>query len=146
MELKREWIQWKVHSWDQTGGWVIPGASQGGRIGEPEALPGGQSWITVRSHGARLSPPHQHSLRSPGLSPGAPGNIPSERRLMDLSPQCHPAQPAPHTRRVICFHREQCPSASPSSQLRAGRAGHAGLRSCFLPQQMTLGQEREQPG
>lgn len=98
---------------------------------------------------SRLPPPLQHSLRSPQPGEavtGAPGNIPLERRLTDLSPQCHPAQPVPHTRGVICFHRERCPSGSPSSQLRAGRAGPAGRRSCFLPRTNDLGPEREQLG
>ncbi|XP_038385573.1 uncharacterized protein LOC106557758 isoform X1 [Canis lupus familiaris] len=90
--------------------------------------------------------------KGPGLSPGAPGSIPLERRLMDLSPQCHPARPAPHTRGVICFHWEHCPSASPA-RLRAGRAGRAGLRSCFLHRTNDLGpgagtawREFKQPG
>ena len=134
--------------------WVIPGwgGSQEEASESRRPCPEARAGWPPPARGARLSPPHQHSLHSPGLSPGAPGSIPLERRLMDLSPQCHPARPAPHTRGVICFHREHCPSASPA-RLRAGRAGRAGLRSCFLHRTNDLGpgagtawREFKQPG
>ena len=58
---------------------------------------------------------------------------------MDLSPQCHPARQPPH--RVICFHQEHCPSASPSpsSEQEGGCTGLSG-QPPFFPEQMTLGQ------
>lgn len=59
--------------WSQTRTGTVAGrflGRLGRRLREAEPLP-----IAV----SRLSPPHQHSLRSPGLLPAAPGNIPLER-------------------------------------------------------------------
>lgn len=63
--------------WSQTRTGTVAGqflGRLGRRLREAEPLP-----IAVSRRGARLSPLHQHSLRSPGLLPAAPGNIPLER-------------------------------------------------------------------
>ena len=134
MELKRGWIHWVVQTRrglkeDSWGSW-------GGGIRKAEPLP-----ITVSRRGARLSPLHQYSFHSPG-----PASSPWKHSLgketrgeapVDLSPRCSPAPPAPHP--VICFHQERRPSVSASSQLRAGRAGHPGRRSCLSSPTNDLG-------
>ena len=104
--------------------------SWGGGIGEAESPCPSPS----PGEGPGCVPVISTASTAPGLSPAAPRNIPSERRreprrLMDLSPRCRPALPAPCP--VICLHQECCPSVSTSSLLRAARAGRPGQRSCL---------------
>lgn len=90
MKLKRTQVQWMVPRWRNSSGF------SGGGIREAEPLP------TRPRKGGLLSPATGPSClhlistlpTARGLSPAAAGNLPSERRLMDLSPLCHPAQPA----------------------------------------------------
>lgn len=56
---------------------------------------------------------------------------------MDLSPQCHPAQPAPLPGNLLS--PGTLSFSLPSSQLRAGRAGHAGLSGCLSSPTNDLG-------
>lgn len=127
----------------RASGWAIPGAP-----GEEASERLSPCPLPSPGEGPGCLPIISTPSTAPGL-PAAPGNIPSERRrearcLMDLSPRCRPAPPAPHP--VICFHQERCPSVSASSQLRARRAGHPGRRSCLSSPTNDLGPGWEELG
>lgn len=138
MELKGGPIQWVVPSWTRAGssGRFLRLLRRDSKEAEPLASPP----LLPLGWGQAVS---ISSALPPQPVTGSPRNTSPQRGrgegLMDLSPQCYPAQPSPSLSNLLS---PGTPSFSlPSSQLGAGRAGHAGLSGwpCF-PQQMTLGQ------
>lgn len=138
MKLKRTQVQWMVPRWRNSWGF------SGGDIREAEPLPmrPPQGGIAVSSHGAQLSAPHQHSRHSPGPVTSSPRKHPLGE-VPDGPVTTVPSRPAgPHPLQVVCLHQERCPSASPGSQLRAGRVGTQGWEAALVPGKMTLGQRQ----
>lgn len=126
-----------VSSWNRAGNWVIPSHGEAAkRLSPCPSLP-------LPRAGASLSPPRQHALHSPGPVTSSPGNVPSkrQRRGPDGPVTTVPSRPASRPPyRVICLHRELCPSSSPAPRSEQGGRGTRAEQLPFFPEQMTLGQ------